>query len=252
MKRMAILSSLFVGILAGSAVTAAPIVELSKTCPALRYLGRNATFEITVTNRGDSAASDVVVSDVIPSGLQFLNADNDGSREGNRVVWRLGTLDAGQSRELKSTFLCNQIGVFRNGATVTYCVEQKDECEIEVKGIAAILLECVDDPDPIEIDGNVTYTIKVTNQGTSVGTNVVIKCTLPAKMEYVSQSGPTQANTDGKVIAFAPLPTLAAKASATYKVTVKGTSEGDLRFKVELTSDQIGEPVMETESTHVY
>lgn len=252
MKRMAILSSLFAGILAGGAATAAPIVELSKTCPALRYLGRDATFEVTVTNRGDSAASDVVVSDLIPSGLQFLSADNNGNREGNRVVWRLGTLGAGQSRVLKSTFRCNQIGKFRNGATVTYCVVQEDECEIEVKGIPAILLECVDDPDPIEVDGNVTYTITVTNQGTAVGTNIAIKCILPAEMSYVSGNGPTQAQAQGQTISFAPLPSLAAKANATYKVTAKGKGEGDLRFKVELTSDQIAKPVMETESTHVY
>ena len=32
-----------------------------------------------------------------------------------------------------------------------------DVCDLEVKGIPAILLECVDDPDPIEINGTLTY-----------------------------------------------------------------------------------------------
>ena len=47
-------------------------------------------------------------------------------------------------------------------------------------------------------------------------------------------------------------PHLDPKAKAVYKVTTKGTKEGDLRFKVELTSDQMTSPASETESTHVY
>ncbi|MCG8409358.1 MAG: DUF11 domain-containing protein [Phycisphaerales bacterium] len=229
-----------------------PMVELTKRCPSLRYLGRNATFEITVTNRGTGTANDVVVTDVIPAGLDFVGADNGGTRQGNNIVWRVGKLDAGQNRVLKATFLCNRIGRFKNSARVTYCAEAVASCEMEVKGIPAILLECVDDPDPIEINGTLTYTITVTNQGTAVGTNIVINCTLPAQQEYVSATGPTNARAAGKNITFAPLPTLAAKAKATYRVKVRGVGEGDVRFRVELKSDQINTPVMETESTHIY
>ena len=75
---------------------------------------------------------------------------------------------------------------------------------------------------------------------------------LPAEEEYVSSAGPTDGKADGKVVTFAPLPTLAPKATATYKLVVKGTGEGDVRFKVEMKSDQIDSPVMETESTHIY
>ncbi|MCB9849301.1 MAG: hypothetical protein H6817_01200, partial [Phycisphaerales bacterium] len=57
---------------------------------------------------------------------------------------------------------------------------------------------------------------------------------------------------DGKKVTFAALPSLAPKAKAVYKVTIKGVSEGDARFEVELNSDQITSPVMETESTHIY
>jgi uncharacterized repeat protein (TIGR01451 family) len=229
-----------------------PIVEITKSCPSLRYVGRNAVFEITVTNRGDGPADNVVVTDVISGRIEFISADNDGVREGNNIVWRLGTLGAGASRTLKTTFRCNQIGTVRNTATVAYCVEASDECELEVKGIPAILLECVDDPDPIEINGSLTYTIAVLNQGSAVGTNIVVDCTLPPEEEHVKTAGPTKATVDGKRVTFAPLASLAPKARAIYKVTVKGVAEGDVRFRVELKSDQIKTPVMETESTHIY
>lgn len=234
------------------AVQRPPMLEITKTCPQLRYLGREATFEITVTNRGEGPAANVVVTDAIPPGVEMLTADNGGAREGGQLVWRLASLAAGETRSFKATVRCSQIGMFRNTATVSYCATLTAACEMEVRGIPAILLECIDNPDPIEVNGEVTYVITVTNQGSTNGTGIVIACTLPAEQEYVTSSGPTQATAEGKSVRFAPLPTLAAKAAAVYKVTVRGMAVGDVRFGVELTSDQIQTPVMETESTHIY
>lgn len=239
-------------LLVGTVASAGPNVEITKSCPGLRYLGRTASFDITITNNGDGPASNVVVTDMVPNGINFVSADNNGKREGNRIVWRVGNLAAGQSMTLKSSFLCNTIGSFENKAMVSYCAESMAQCVMQVKGIPAILLECVDDPDPIEIGGQVTYTMIVTNQGSAVGTNIRINCTLPAEEELVSATGPTASTDQGKSIAFAPLPSLAPKAKATYKVTVKGVGVGDVRFKVELNSDQMTSPVNETESTHIY
>lgn len=235
-----------------AATAQSPSVSLRKTCPNLRYVGRTATFEINVANNGDGAAYDVVVTDVIPNGIDFRNADNGATRQGDKIVWRVGTLKAGESRTLKSNFLCNRIGRYKNRASVTYCASANDECELEVKGIPAILLECVDDPDPIEIGGSVTYTITVTNQGSATGTNISIICTLPPQQELVNTNGPTNATSQGKVVTFAPLPTLAPKAKAIFRVTIKGVATGDTRFHVSLKSDQMETPAMETESTHIY
>jgi uncharacterized repeat protein (TIGR01451 family) len=237
---------------AAASANKAPLVDVVKRCPKLRYVGREATFEITVTNRGEGAASNVVVTDAIVGGTEFVNADNAGAREGNNIVWRLGSLRAGESKTLKSTVRCSQIGTIRNTATVTYCVELADACEVEVRGIPAILLECVDSPDPIEVGGTVVYTITVTNQGSAVDTNIVVECTLPEQEEYVSAEGPTAATPSGKTIRFAPLASLAPKAAAVYKLSVRGTAVGDVRFGVQMKSDQIDSPVRETESTHIY
>lgn len=258
MKRIAgttlSLLGLVIATAAGSATAMAgsPSVQITKSCPTLRYLGRDATFEITVANTGDGAAQDVVVTDVLPEGLDYRSTDNNGVREGSKIVWRLGALEAGESKVLKTVLGCNRIGKFKNSATVTYCAEATEMCELEVKGIPAILLECVDDPDPIEVNGNLTYTISVKNQGSAVGTNITIACTLPKEEEYVSSSGPTDAKAEDGKVTFAALASLAPQATAVFKVTVKGLSEGDVRFRVEMNSDQTDSPVMETESTHIY
>lgn len=229
-----------------------PMVEIGKTCPPMRYLGREATFEITVANRGNAPAANVVVTDTITGGLQFVSADNGGKQEGGNVIWRLGTLAEGKTMVLKTTFRCNVEGTVRNVARVSYCAEAAASCETEIKGVPAILLECVDDPDPIEVGGQLTYTIVVTNQGSKMGTNIKIECTLPPEQEFVSAGGAAAATATGPQVSFAALPTLAPKATARFTVTVKGIKAADSRFKVNLMSSEIQTPVEETESTHIY
>jgi len=228
---------------------AGPSVEISKKCPELRYLGREATFELTVTNRGGAAAQNVVVTDSVPATVEFISADGGGQREGGNVVWRLGTLEAGASRTLKVQVRCNQIATVKNTARVSYCAESLAECEFPVRGVPAILLECVDDPDPVEIGNQTTYTITVTNQGTAVDTNIKVVATLPPEVEFVKAGGATEGKADGATVKFA---SLASKAKAVFTVTVKGVKAGDSRFRIEMTSDQVNSPVMETESTRVY
>lgn len=233
-------------------VSAGPNVQLTKNCPGMRYLGRNASFQITVANTGDDAAMDVVVTDPIPGGLQFVSADHGGTVQGNQLQWRLGRLNAGESKTLTAEFRTMSIGQYKNTATVSYCAQSTKECSFEIRGIPAILLECVDDPDPNEVGATMTYTITVTNQGSAVDTNIAIMCTLSDIQEFVSATGPTPGAAAGKSVNFAPLASLAPGAKAVYKVNVKGTGEGDTRFRIEMKSDNITAPVMETESTRFY
>ncbi|GMU83335.1 MAG: large cysteine-rich periplasmic protein OmcB [Planctomycetota bacterium] len=229
-----------------------PVLAIRKTGPDLRYVGRTAKFEITVENTGDAPARDAVLTDMIPAGTEVVEADG-GQTSAGKVAWNLGTLAPKASRKVSLTLKCNDIGKKVNNATVeAYCAKAAASLPFEVRGIPAVLLEVVDEPDPIEIAGIVTYTIEVTNQGSAVGTNIVIDCMLPPELQYQSATGPTQAKVSGQNVKFEPLPSLAPKAKVTFKVVAKGVKEGDVRFKVSMTTDQTTSPVEETESTHVY
>jgi uncharacterized repeat protein (TIGR01451 family) len=58
--------------------------------------GGTAQYTITITNHKDNAVTGVVVSDELPSGLQFVSASNGGTLNGGFVVWNLGTLQSRQ------------------------------------------------------------------------------------------------------------------------------------------------------------
>lgn len=230
-----------------------PVLAVTKTAPKLRYVGRPFDYTLTVKNKGDAVAKDTVLVDTLPDNAKLINASAGGKVAGGKATWQLGSLAPNASKTVTLSMMATEIGMIRNTATATaYCAKASARAVTEVRGIPAILLECVDLDDPIEVGKNVTYEITVTNQGSALGTNIVVKCTLPAEQEFVSASGPTKETAVGKAVTFAALKSLAPKAKVTYRLVVKGVGTGDVRFKVSLTSDQMTSPAEETESTNIY
>lgn len=230
-----------------------PVLTLTKAGPEMRYIGRPAEYKITVTNTGDAPARDTVLVDTVSGVGEFVKASDNGQFANGKVTWAIGTLAPGASKSVDVSFVGKKAGTIKDDAVATaYCAEARASASTEVRGVPAILLEVVDQADPIEVGAEEIYTITVTNQGTADDNNIRIECTLPPEMDFVSTDGPTKSKVDGKVVTFEPLPSLAPKAKAVYRVVVKGNKPADVRFKTVLTSDMLTSPVQETESTHVY
>jgi uncharacterized repeat protein (TIGR01451 family) len=231
-----------------------PELVVTKTGPTNAYVGEQFAYEIVVTNKGDADATNLVVVDSLPAGTQATDPGKNASVTNGKVTWNLGTLAKGASTTLKLNASSANIGPARNSVTATAdCAKPATvSAETQIVGIPALLLEVVDSPDPVRLNGETTYTITVTNQGSAVATNVKVVCTLEGEMTFVSAGGATNASAEGTTVTFQPLATLAAKAKATYTVTVKATGVGDVRFKTSMTADQLKRPVEETEATNFY
>jgi len=92
----------------------------------------------------------------------------------------------------------------------------------------------------------------VTNQGSAELTNVKLDFHLPPNEEFVTGDGPTAIRKTETSISTDRLAALAVKDRAVWRLTVKALQPGDVRFKIELTSDQIEKPVTQEESTRLY
>ena len=62
-------------------------------------------------------------------------------------------------------------------------------------------------------------------------------------------TNPAKVQAQGQQLVFEAMPTLGVKTDAVYRVRVRGRSAGDLRFRVQLTCDQLKSPVVKEEST---
>jgi len=234
-----------------------PVLTIAADAPERRYLGRVACHEYTIKNTSDTDAANASVS-IRMSGGEFLNATGDAQPSGDTVTISLGTLKAGDTRVVKVCHRANKSGKITSSATVNAtcadAVSAKGETSVE--GIPALLLEVIDIDDPDELGTTETYVVTVTNQGSANATNVKIEAMLEDSMGYVSTEGPTKGKAPGSeaggTIVFEPLPSLAPKAKATWKVIVKSLKTGDVRFGVKMQADQLDRPVQETESTNFY
>lgn len=235
-------------------VVVKPELSIAIECTENQYIGRNATYTISVENDGDGVANGGRLVATLPAGTTFVSASNGGTLNGNQVVWNLGAINAGGTVSGNVVVTASAAGSKTLSATVTAaCAEAAtDNCTTTYRGIPAILLEVVDVVDPVEVGTETTYIITATNQGSAPGTNVEIVCELPDSMAYVSATGTTNVAHRSGTLTMSPVTTLGVGQQAVWRVTIRATDEEDARFSVSMTSDQLTRPVAETEATNLY
>jgi uncharacterized repeat protein (TIGR01451 family) len=177
------------------------------------------------------------------------------------VAWLVGDLTPEASRTVKLVLQYERAGEMCVKATALADPKLKAEGEVctLVRGASAMLLEMFDSKDPIPVGGETSYTIRVLNQGFVPVTNVVIKAIVPPELALVQAKGPVDNKAagqtkEGQILLYEPLPSLEPGGKREYEVFVKAARPGDVRFKIEMTADQLkaGGPVHEEESTRVY
>jgi uncharacterized repeat protein (TIGR01451 family) len=231
-----------------------PKLGLTMTGPRARYLNMPAGYEITVSNPGTEPLTDVVLADSLPAQTTFVSASDGVQPTGSQVQWSIGTLEPGNSRTVELVLRAQAAGRICNQAIASASHGLTKEAEVctEFSGLPALSLSVEDTTDPVEVGGTTGYTITVRNPGSKPATNVRIAATVPDQEEVTRAAGASDNRKEGRRILYEPL-TLQAGGEALYYVEVKALRPGDVRFRVELTADQLtGGPVQQEESTTIY
>jgi uncharacterized repeat protein (TIGR01451 family) len=232
-----------------------PRLDLVLSGPTFRYLERKALYTLKVSNPGDATATNVTVGDVVPDGFKVLAASDGGRHDfaTRTVSWFLGEVGPGQTREVKLEVQAINVGEHKHKAQAVAQRALRAEAELNtrVEGLAALLLEMVDTEDPIEVGGDTAYEVRITNTGSKTETDIRLIATVPDKEEFKGGTG-LKYRVEGKTIIFDPLEKLAPRADAIIRINVKAIEAGTVRFKIQLTSTNIQEPVIKMESTRIY
>lgn len=100
-----------------------PALNVMKEGPTMATVCTPAEYTITVSNNGNVALNNISVIDEFDGNLTLVNCTPEGQVSGNRIMWTIPTLRAGQSKTFTVT-LCSQTpGNYAD--TVTVC----EECE---------------------------------------------------------------------------------------------------------------------------
>jgi uncharacterized repeat protein (TIGR01451 family) len=227
-----------------------PGINLVKEGTKEQFLGKSADYTLTVSNTGDTKLTNVTITDTAPAATRILNAAGS-TVVGNQATWRIAELGAGEKKSFTLSLTSATAGSHCNLASVVSTEGQSARAEACTlwRGVGAILVEVVDDPDPILVGSTTTYTIRVTNQGSADLVNINTAAVFPAQIAPVATA---QGTVTGQNVKFQTVPRLGSKQSVEFRLTARGVSVGDTRVKFTFTEDSLTSPIVEEESTRVF
>jgi uncharacterized repeat protein (TIGR01451 family) len=218
------------------------------------FVNRAASYEIVVSNTGDTDLSGVVVTDTAAAETVIAAAEG-ATVSGSTATWNVGELKAGEKRSFTVKVLSKSPGRFYATASVATAQGLKGSAQdyTEWKGVTGVLVEMVDDPDPIQVGETSVFTIRVANQGTTIPIkDLNIVATLPEELELVPGRVSDAGVISGRTITWPTVPGVDPRTSVVRTFTVKGVRAGDARSKASITTSVRKEPIEEFESTTVY
>lgn len=241
-----------------------PVLTVSCQTPALRslpgiaegfaqFIGR--PFEVCweVSNTGNGPSDNSRLEVVLPPGVVARSATEGGAVSQGRVSWSLGSVAAGASKRVCATLVAAQAGSHAlEASTAGACAAPAStRCEVPIQGVNAILVELVDNPDPIQVGESTVYTVRITNQGGGLDlSDIAVRALFPEGIDPASASDGGRIS--GKTVTWATVAALPLGQSLTYTVTGAARAQGDQRVEIEVTTQDRATPITELESTTVY
>ena len=205
----------------------------------------NLTYFITVTNAGPSTATGILITNVLPPGVNLVSSSasqGNWSANGSTLVCNVGTLvkDGTASASLVVTPsvlgpITNTIIASANEAEANFDDNTASVVTTIDTPTADLATGVVNSPNPVAIGTTVTYAISVTNFGPATATNVVITDILPVGLTFQSVSPPGVFTNAGGTITY-NLGTLGSGASGGFSILVTPTIPGTITNTVNVSS----------------
>jgi uncharacterized repeat protein (TIGR01451 family) len=224
----------------GTALTASAVINpqeidlnVTKTVNnATPNVGANVTYTVTVSNAtGYTQATNVSVSDLLPSGETLVSATGSAGTSYAGGIWTVGNLAAGASATLNvvATVGAGALPSATNTAKASatqYDANPNPQASVTVYPQEIDLSVVKTESTPQICEGsNVTYTVTVSNAaGYSTATNVLVTDQLPSGLTFVTTT-PSVGTYNQSTGAWS-VGTLASGASATLTVVAKAACYG--------------------------
>ncbi|MGC9455111.1 MAG: hypothetical protein ACP5HU_09640 [Phycisphaerae bacterium] len=157
-------------------------LEITKSAPSRGQVDQPFDYAIEIHNPSDVDAQDVVVTDELPQGLEYVSSSPEAQRDGRMLRWDVGTLGARASRSMSVRVRPTETGTFENCAEVTAARLRDRDCAQTVVVAPNVTVEKTA-PAEVLICEPINYTIVVRNTGDGDASGIRITDELPEGME---------------------------------------------------------------------
>jgi uncharacterized repeat protein (TIGR01451 family) len=154
-----------------------PQLAVRMTAPSEVMIAQQQHVKIEVKNPGSGDATGVVLLENVPQNVKHA--------AGPALEFEIGTLRAGESRELDLVLTAEKAGKVVNALTAKADGNLQVQQQVEFEVIAPALAIAVDGPERRYLERPATYEVSVENPGTAAAHNVQIITKLPKGMRFV-------------------------------------------------------------------
>jgi uncharacterized repeat protein (TIGR01451 family) len=169
-------------------------LSITKQGPSRVEPGKEFDYLLNVSNQGADAATNIQVKDELPSGVTLVDYEAPAGVicSGVSIVTCNGlNLDAGKSKTITLTVKAPaNVGVIENQATASAAEDPnspKASNKVTTTVAPNLVIEKLDDPDPVDTEDVLLYTLRVENVGDTVANGVTVRDELPLdKVDFVT------------------------------------------------------------------
>ena len=226
--------------------------------PEPKYLGDEAVFRLVLKNDGPDEAQDVVVSDVLPAGLEFVKAEaSQGSYDKVTGKWTVGSVAKTATKTLDITTKVNVLSAVNKAEIISARAADPDStpgnvsttedddasAPVTVAPIADLeLTKVLAEGRQPDDQGNTTFVLTVVNNGPGTSHGVTVTEQRPPAATFISAAPKTSDAVDGT---FADevwtVPDLAPGQQAVIKVVYRTPVAHEINY-VQVASSTVFDP----------
>lgn len=230
-------------------------IQITRTGPERRFVGRPGNYVTKISNPSSRPLKDIVIKETIPAGVELAMMPQGGQWLANQrtIVWNVDSLAPGESRDLVSQLVPAEAGSHQG--TIIAADASGNQAEVatllDAKGFSDLDVDLSAKQRVVSVGDQVSFRLKLRNDGTAAASNVRTRFEVPAGFEIVNANGPVTWETEGNAVQFASLEQLAVNGEQQFDVVLVATAAGNRKVTVTLESADYDQPVITEEPVRV-
>lgn len=205
-----------------------PELKIVQRAPETVLIGQQLEIELEVSNPGTGEASNVVLQEDVPEGLEHP--------KGRQLDNALGSLAPGEVRNQVLRLRAIKPGIIQNTIRLTGEDSLTADHTVTVQVVSPDLKVALEGPSRRFLERQATYQLKVANEGTADATNIEISVQLDRGFKFVSTDYEGQYDPSRHSV-FWSLASLPAGGNGSVPLTLLPVEPGEQAIKINASAD---------------